>query len=516
MKKIIFGALLGLLIVASSLHVLRILVEVAGPGQIDYGEGIVLYQATQVFDLKSAFHPLDQYPYIVFHYTPVYHIALRTVNSVLGNLLLSGRLVSMASAFWLIALFAWLVFRATRGYASRGTRWFGAAFAASWILPLPAMMWAPLARVDMLGLALQFTALTILCAQPLRTSRQLVAVLLLLVGIYTKQTLVAIPAAAILLLALIRPLRALFLAALLCVSGLAVLLILAEATHGGVIRHWILYNINPFHLSNALDYETRFTARLAGPIATAAAAFWLTVPALKGRTRYFDALSTRLTQSLLRRTAVGFFLAFAFGLVFSLGIGKEGANINYCLDWQLALCPLVGIFIVVFLRQWDGNDRALVFARPLVVTMLFISAAALGFQSFLDVDSAVGLTRAMRADVRARQTEDNALVRLIASFPGPVVSENMTASLQAGKAIPFEPAIIQQTTATGIFDENPLVAKTEAGYFDAFIMTDRQRPFFSERMLTAIRRHYDLYPFAGSHYIVYVRHGGGSAASPGR
>ncbi len=153
MKKVIFGSILSLLLLGSALQALRIVVAVGDTRQLDYGEGIILWQASQVFNLKSAFRPIDQYPHIVFHYTPIFHIALRAVDAVVHNPLLSGRLVSMAAAFWLLGLFAWVVLKATRGYASAGTRWFGAAFAGAWVLLLPAMRWVRLARVDMLGLA---------------------------------------------------------------------------------------------------------------------------------------------------------------------------------------------------------------------------------------------------------------------------------------------------------------------------------------------------------------------------
>ncbi len=378
MKRVIPGAVLMLFLLASLLQFIRIVADTRATRQLDYGEGIILWQASQVFNLKSAFHPIQQYPYLVFHYTPLYHISLRAVAAVVGDPLLSGRLISAAGAFWLVGLFVWVVLRATRGYATPGVRWFAAIFSGACVLLPPAMQWVPFARVDLLGLAMQFTALTIICARPLRLRNQVAALCLLLMGLYTKQSLLAIPAATILLLALIRPARAVWCACLLAVAGLAVLLTMAWATDGGVIRHWILYNVNPFHIKDAVLAEQEISSNLAGLIAVGLAAFWLTLPGYSAGRNWRAMVSTRLAGSRLRRTGVGFGLVAAAGFVISWGIGKEGAAINYCLDWELALCPLAGIFIVLFSRGLRSRnsrkplqpDRGMAFLRPLLIVLL--------------------------------------------------------------------------------------------------------------------------------------------------
>ncbi|HEY1496476.1 MAG TPA: hypothetical protein VGF49_18110, partial [Candidatus Solibacter sp.] len=69
---------------------------------------------------------------------------------------------------------------------------------------------------------------------------------------------------------------------------------------------------------------------------------------------------------------------------------------------------------------------------------------------------------------------------------------------------PFEPAIIKQTTDTGIFDEKPLVKRTADKFFDAFILyTGTGR--FSPGMWDAIHRNYRSYVFGSGTYTVYVR-----------
>ena len=507
-NKVVLGIILTLFLLGAALQVVRIVSLVGEKMELDYGEGIVLWQASQVFDLKNAFHPLEQYPHLVFHYTPLYHVAVRIVTSVLRDPLLSGRVVSMTAAVWIVGLFGWTVLRATRGHAPAGLRWFGALIACACVLQPPAMRWVPLARVDMLGLALQFTGLSAICVRPFRLRSQAVAFFLLLLGLYTKQSLLAIPAASVLLISLIRPARAMWLAGGLLAAGLGVLLSLAWATDGGVIRHWILYNVNPFSLGNALAMEFQVSANLAAPIAMGLAACWLTFPGAN-RTKWRDwrrAVSARLAGSPLRRTGLGFGLAATFGFVISWGIGKEGANMNYCLDWELALCPLTGVFVVLFLRGWAEQGRGMVFLRPLLVLLLGATALQFGVGALVDCNKAIGWTRSAREKRSMARREEAELVKLISTFPGPVVSENMLALLQAGKPIPFEPAIIMQTTKSGVFDESALVKRTSDGLFDAFILSaDGYSTRFSPRMLEAIRRNYRPYAFGGSTYLVYVR-----------
>src|SRR4029453_516095 len=246
--------------------------------ELGYGEGIVLWQASQVLHLKRAFHPVEEYPHIVFHYTPFYHLVLRTLSAVFGSPQLVGRAISMAAALWLVGLFVWTVVKTTRGYAPPSIRWLGALLAGAYVFYLPSMQFVPHARVDMLGLAMQFTALSLLVVAPLSLGNQIAALCLLLLGVYTKQSFITIPIASVCLLGVVRPARAKWFAGSLLAASLIFFLILAWATDGGVVRHWILYNVNPFSLKQALLSELRYSTNLAGLMATGLAALWLTLP----------------------------------------------------------------------------------------------------------------------------------------------------------------------------------------------------------------------------------------------
>ncbi len=144
--------------------------------------------------------------------------------------------------------------------------------------------------------------------------------------------------------------------------------------------------------------------------------------------------------------------------------------------------------------------------RPLLLFLMGAAGLQLGVHAVQDCNHAIGLTASARQRLLATRSEQSELVSLISSLPGPVVSENMTALLRAGKSIPFEPAIIKQTTDIGVFDENTLLRRTSDKFFDAFILTTYAHSYrFTPRMLHAIYENYRLVPFPGSTYLVYVR-----------
>src|SRR5678816_2901443 len=67
------------------------------PGEVEYGEGIVLWQAANVTNWTKAFHPVEIYPHVIFHYTPLFHLTSRFVALFTGDLLVAGRLTSILS-----------------------------------------------------------------------------------------------------------------------------------------------------------------------------------------------------------------------------------------------------------------------------------------------------------------------------------------------------------------------------------------------------------------------------------
>src|ERR1700722_13709453 len=68
------------------------------PFSLDYGEGIVLQQALLIPGSRM-YGPIDHYPFIVFHYPPLYHVVVRMIAAIGFDPLLVGRALSVAATF---------------------------------------------------------------------------------------------------------------------------------------------------------------------------------------------------------------------------------------------------------------------------------------------------------------------------------------------------------------------------------------------------------------------------------
>jgi hypothetical protein len=163
-------------------------IQVTYPYELEYGEGIVLWQAQHISHLATAYAPITHYPFIVFHYTPLYQLTSLAVSEITGNLLLAGRLVSSFSSLGICLTLAWVVYRTVPASAPRLAAVGGAILAAAFPCGLDVMKWSPFMRVDMLGLWLSFSGLAVFVLARTTTQR-FCAFVLFVAAIYTKQSL---------------------------------------------------------------------------------------------------------------------------------------------------------------------------------------------------------------------------------------------------------------------------------------------------------------------------------------
>ncbi len=145
-------ALLGARLVSFLLKGARAL---SFPFDLDYGEGIVWQQAQLMFT-PEAYGPIDGFPAIVFHYTPVYHLVTRATSALTGaDMLYVGRAVSIASTLVTALVIGLIVARAAPARSPRLARLLSGACGGLVIFSLwPVIYWAQLMRVDMLAILL--------------------------------------------------------------------------------------------------------------------------------------------------------------------------------------------------------------------------------------------------------------------------------------------------------------------------------------------------------------------------
>src|SRR5262249_11696464 len=88
--------LLILLVYRLSGYLIHAFSSITHPFELDYGEGIVWQQALLIPG-ERMYGDINTYPFIVFHYTPLYHIAVKAIAALGIDYLVAGRGLSVLS-----------------------------------------------------------------------------------------------------------------------------------------------------------------------------------------------------------------------------------------------------------------------------------------------------------------------------------------------------------------------------------------------------------------------------------
>ena len=123
------------------------------PYALEHGEGLVLTDAIQLASGKSPYRTLDDYPFLVGNYPPLYLLANAAAIWMWGFSPLYGRLLSLVA---LTASAALVILVARRLEAP----WLAAVLGALYYLAIPSMRFAgSMVRVDMVAAALSFAGI---------------------------------------------------------------------------------------------------------------------------------------------------------------------------------------------------------------------------------------------------------------------------------------------------------------------------------------------------------------------
>ncbi|HEX8163302.1 MAG TPA: hypothetical protein VF538_15640 [Pyrinomonadaceae bacterium] len=464
----------------------------------DYGEGIVLWQAANVTDWRKAFHPVENYPHIVFHYPPLYHLTARLVAPATGNLLVAGRLTSILSLLGSCLVMASLAAACLPPARRPAARWLGAFSAGTLIFTTPVWTWAYTMRVDTLGVFLSITGVALFVAARRRPALAFLSCVCFVAAVYTKQTMVAAPAACFLLAFVEKPRRALYLVAFTVAAGLLTLLVLQTLTGGMFLRHVVGYNQNPFLLRHVFSRWIDHLSKLPALLVVIAVMFPVALFARRagGASALLKRIRLALCRSAFERCAVAgaiyFWLAVA---VVTVTIGKKGANFNYFFEVDIAACLLSGLFLGWLIRRASFRPRGAHALLTSLVIPLFLLHSVSNFTN---------LYQGSIKFFRPAYDYSADVVRLVRETPGPVYSEDMTILMRAGKEIPAEPAIITALALNNRWDESSFVRRIEEGQFQAIIarsLDDRDR--FTQPVARAVQQRYSLNRELGP-YKIYL------------
>ncbi len=470
-----------LLLGERSYEFVRYLIEaVSYPFSLNYGEGIVWQQATLI-PSKLMYGNIDRYPYIVFHYPPLYHLVVRAVH-LLTDLpyLQSGRSVSAGSALVTSALIGALSYRLAR-VASLGSAasLIGALIAA--LVPStfrPEIFWAPLFRVDMLAGALTLAGL-VLAEQSIRHPRMVFgAVAAFVAAVYTKQTEIAAPVAAMGVLALVcrrTAITAIIVGLAVALTGLA---ILELKTNGGFLLHIVRYNENALRARNMwrifqLQEDQGVYLGLAFLGVYLVWRSWI-------RQRKLDILD--LPRGMGRGWPVFSAMMsayFALATLMLVTTAKNGSDVNYLLDWMSAGAVFIGFTASYGLsRAFDSS----------VADYPFMLLLLVAFTGQVIALPAAKLRQSHDSELRQRLAQ---LTELVHQAKKPVLSDVMVLLMKAGKQVPVEPAIFKELITAGLWDERRELDMVRSRFF-AFVIVFPSMPFYTPAVAEAIRSSYPV------------------------
>jgi hypothetical protein len=461
------------------------------PHGLNYGEGIVWEQMRQMMR-GGAYGPIDSFPAIVFHYPPVYYLATAGLAAVTGlDGLAAGRLVSCMATLAAAALIGMASARLVTP-TSRARRWIAAGVAGLAFMNCgPVAEWSPYMRVDMLALAFTLGGFALALGAARRPALIHLASVCFVAAVFTKQTMVAAPAAAYLALLITRPRVAIQGVATAVLLGAATLGGLALVTDGGVVRHLFLYNVNRLALwqlrliPKTLGLHLGFIAvGVTGLCILAWKQRSLLTPAAGGWARLRRTLGEH-PQAFALLAALAY---LGFTTLMLPLIAKVGADLNYLIEWHAALCLFVGAGAAALLAPSDNPASRLplkAIGAVLVVGVLVAQALSLPVS---------GIETQRR---RSQASELATFTAMVRDARGDVVSDDMVAVIRGGRTVVWEAAIFAELAAAGLYDERPFVRMIEQQRFGFFATNfSFGHPVFEARyrpaVAAALARHYPV------------------------
>jgi hypothetical protein len=440
------AALLIALFVCALLFGASVLKVFSIPYGIDYGEGYLANASYEIIKGNNPYHPISSPPWIVTSYPPLFPVINGALIALTGPSLIPGRFIATAS-FFLILVLAGIVLK------TLGTRQAVPIIAAGFLLAFAwTVNWAQVVRVDTLGIFLSLLGIYF-WVRSAKRSDSIVAAILFSLALFTKQSLLAAPVAAVIYGIISRDRRTgLFVILLILVTG-AIYLVANFITGGGLLYHLFGYTANAY-----------FAGRLTAGLGQYFRSTWL-LNAL--------ALSAFLMPGTLAGPRRFLGLYFFLSILTLAAYGFEGSDTNYFIEPILAASLLAGLSLDRFISSREPlsasvpSPRTIGFAIALAIVLL---------GRFVDMS----LFAIHRVNPE-RMMDGMRLIRLVNSVPGDVLSEDASFTFLAGKPVLFQPYIMTLLSRTGKWDQGPLIESIEnEGYSLIILRVDLDDPSNTE------------------------------------
>ena len=452
---------------AFALYLYPVLVSLTNYYKFGY-EGFVMQMAS---NWSAMFTPLSEPPYVVTIYPPVYMLLVGVVDEIVGNVILSSRVVSIAGGLAVAVTVGTIIKRQT----DVSHYWVAGLFALLLLTNPYVRKWTVQARPDVPALAI---AAVVMYWYLTRTrARQLVGVgILTVLLLYTKQSFVAVPIAVTLAIWVDYDIKtAVTWAASVILTGVVVMAGLVLLTEGRAWEHLVVAN-------GVLDYSvTRIVRHRQILLRGMQSQIVLIALALVGALGFRDELPPLLYLYL--GAAV---LPIAF-------IGKAGSATNYFLEIALAMALVSGVLVAPRLpavREFV-TDRGSAGIVPLLFVVLLLGQ--------------FGLYYSAPTTYKPGAPEATAAVE----GQGPILSGDMVLSVRTDPTNTYQPFIYAQLVEEGYLESAPLVNRIRHRHYERIVLladicdSDSRsiQNRWTDAQVEAIRENYRPVDRYGSYWI---------------
>lgn len=476
------------------------------PFELDYGEGAILNQLKNLLSGNGLYVSLDQPPYVITNYPPLYHYTTFLFNLMTDNLLMAGRIVSFSSTCFtavIISYATWLLitFNCRRvictPFLSSIIIMCSIFSAISFLAVDYVYMWAALMRVDMLAVALSLTGFTLFLKQKKKNHSSWFPLIFFVLSVFTKQSMLAAPMAVALYL-LVNDKKA-FKAYLkqAGVISLITLIIGLFYFERSFFDNLVTANKNEFRWNDVLSYFSLMWRYL-----------WLYILC-----SIFFVLYSFLASKKKEYKYFSIYITFAF--LFSLSIGKVGSNFNYFIEY-IALCSIT---VGVCLYYAIAKIKTIKPLPQLIISFLFlIMLFTFNYNKYNNNFSlnyrsqrvAMG-ERDIRHEIATIKNKEK-ITAILEQLQGPVLSEDMTLLAKSGHSLYFQPFVMTQLSKQGIWDQSPLIENlldkkipAVLTMFDVELPYDYAKQRFTDEFLSAVQSKYYKAHSIGNYYIYMPR-----------
>ena len=346
---LMFG-LLGILIMYFVFFLWHSIILIFYPYRLTHGEVSLLFESVLLSRGENIYKDMSISPYIVSLYTPIYPLLCSFLIKIFGSLYVGGRLISFFASI-LVGIF---IFKITR---LKSIRFEGAIFASLFFFASHFVFsWVPLARVDILGIMFSIIGIYYVSLYEKDKPNYIYAATLLFVlAAYTKQSLIAAPAASYLYL-LFKDRKIAIKAMVMYVSlGVLIFLVLNITTGGHFYKHTFGRGDAPYSL--ILLFGFWYKTLIVYPVVIGLVLFYIN-----------RCIADKKISLLL--------LYFLFAFLTSLTSGFKGAWINHSLEMFTVLCVLLGLSIHFLIIEY-------VSARKLILIMLLVQLLVIFHMPYL-------------------------------------------------------------------------------------------------------------------------------------